>query len=137
MFHRIVVPVDLTAKSQLAVAGACRQLAAGGELLLLHVVEKLDDDAPEIEAFYALLERRARAALAELAERARTAGAVARTEVTFGRRVEEILAAVDREGAELVVLASHRVDPQRPFAEGLSMSYRVALLAPCPVLLVK
>lgn len=55
MFRRILVPVDLTPKNRVAVEGACRVLGPEGELLLLHVVEALGDDAPEVEAFYRLL----------------------------------------------------------------------------------
>jgi nucleotide-binding universal stress UspA family protein len=137
MFDRILVPVDLTAKNRLALEGAGRVLAPGGELVLLHVVERLADDAAEIEGFYAALERRAREVLRELGDLGRQRGARVREELVVGHRVEEIVAAAKREASDLVVLASHRLDPERPFADGLSLSYRVALLLPCPVLLVK
>jgi len=137
VFRRILVPVDLTPKNRLAVEGACRVLGPGGELLLLHVVEALGDDAPEVEAFYRLLETRAREELGGLMTLAAELGAAARSEVLLGQRAQEIVQAAEREQAELIVVASHRVDPARPFAEGLTLSYRIALLAPCPVLLVK
>ncbi len=140
MFERILVPVDLTAKNRLALEAACRLLAPGGELVILHVVERLADDdggAEEIDGFYAALERRAREVLRELGDHARRQGAGVREELVVGHRVEEIVAAAAREGSDLLVVASHRLDPEAPFADGLSVSYRVALLAPCPVLLVK
>lgn len=137
MFERILVPVDLTAKNRLALDAACRLLAPGGELVLLHVVERLADDAAEIDGFYAALERRAREVLRELGDRGRAQGARVREELMLGHRVEAIVAAAGREASDLVVLASHRLDAERPFAEGLPLSYRVALFVPCPVLLVK
>ena len=137
MFERILVPVDLTAKNRLALDAACRLLAPGGELVLLHVVERLADDAAEIDGFYAALERRAREVLRELGDRGRAQGAQVREELMLGHRVEAIVAAAGREASDLVVLASHRLDAERPFAEGLPLSYRVALFVPCPVLLVK
>jgi nucleotide-binding universal stress UspA family protein len=137
MFDRILVPVDLTAKNRLALDGACQVLAPGGELVLLHVVERLADDAAEVEGFYAALERRAREVLRELGDLARRRGARVREELVVGHRVEEIVALATREASDLVVLATHRLDPERPLADGLSLSYRVALLLPCPVLLVK
>ncbi|MBZ0090427.1 MAG: universal stress protein [Thermoanaerobaculia bacterium] len=137
MFSRILVPVDLTAKNRVALDAACRLLAPAGELVLLHVVERLADDAAESEGFYAALDRRAREVLRELGDIGRRSGARVREELVLGHRVEEIVTAASREGSDLVVLASHRLDPERPFADGLSLSYRVALLLPCPVLLVK
>ena len=137
MFERILVPVDRTAKNPLALDAACRLLAPGGELVLLHVVERLADDAAEIDGFYAALERRAREVLRELGDRGRAQGARVREELMLGHRVEAIVAAAGREASDLVVLASHRLDAERPFAEGLPLSYRVALFVPCPVLLVK
>ncbi|MCB1008536.1 MAG: universal stress protein [Acidobacteria bacterium] len=137
MFERILVPVDLTPKNRLAVEGACRVLLPDGELVLVHVVEKLADDNAELESFYRLLESKAREELSGLMARADELGARARSEVLLGHRGEEIVRAAERERADLIVLASHRVDPERPLAEGLSLSYRIALFAPCPVLLMK
>jgi len=137
VFQRILVPVDLTPKNRLAVEGACRVLAPEGELLLVHVVETLVDDTPELEAFYRLLESKAREELGALMALAGELGVAARSEVLLGHRGEEIVRVAERERADLIVLASHRIDPERPLAEGLTLSYRVALFAPCPVLLMK
>jgi len=137
VFQRVLVPVDLTPKNRLAVEGACRVLAPDGELVLVHVVEKLADDNAELEAFYRLLESKAREELAALMARAGELGARARSEVLLGNRGEEIVRVAESAQADLIVLASHRIDPERPLAEGLSLSYRIALFAPCPVLLMK
>lgn len=137
MYQRILVPVDLTAKNRLALDAACGLLAPGGDLVLLHVVERLADDAAEIEGFYAALERRAREVLRELGDLGRAQGARVREELVLGHRVEEIVAAAVREASDLVVLASHRLAAERPFAEGMPLSYRVAIFVPCAVLLVK
>ena len=137
MFERVLVPLYLTPKNRLAVEGACRVLLPDGELVLVHVVEKLADDNAELESFYRLLESKAREELSGLMARADELGARARSEVLLGHRGEEIVRAAERERADLIVLASHRVDPERPLAEGLSLSYRIALFAPCPVLLMK
>lgn len=137
MFRTVLVPVDLTPKNRLAVEGARRVLADDGELILVHVVETLVDETPEVEAFYRLLENKAREELSGLLELARSLGAAARSEILLGHRAEEIVRAAEREQADLIVLASHRLDPERPLVEGLTMSYRVALFAPCPVLLMK
>jgi hypothetical protein len=36
-----------------------------------------------------------------------------------------------------VVLTSHRIEPDRPATSWSTTSYKVSLLAPCPVMLVK
>jgi hypothetical protein len=38
---------------------------------------------------------------------------------------------------DLIIMASHRIDPDRPGHDWSSISYTVAILSPCPVLLVK
>ena len=55
----------------------------------------------------------------------------------FGDRAEEIVRHVGKAGTDLVVLGSHRIDPDWPGAGWGTLSYKVGILAPCPVLLVK
>jgi len=45
-------------------------------------------------------------------------------------------AAIDSK-ADLIIMASHRIDPDRPGHDWSTISYGVAILAPCDVLLVK
>ncbi|MBP1641678.1 MAG: UspA domain protein [Acidobacteria bacterium] len=137
MFDRILVPVDLTDKNAAAVARALALASPGAEIVLLHVIERIEDDAAELEAFYRRLEGRARAGLDGLAARVARSGRRARTEVVVGRRVEEIVEAAARLACDLVVLTSHTIERGAPGRDWLTISYRVALLAPCSVLLVR
>ena len=50
---------------------------------------------------------------------------------------EEILRFAVDEEVDLIVLASHRLDPSKPGDGWSTLSYRIGILAPCPVLLVK
>lgn len=137
MFERILIPVDLTEKNAEAVERALAVAEPAAEVVLLHVVERIEDDEPELEEFYRRLTERARGGLAALAARVAASGRAARSEVVVGRRVEEIVTAAERVGADLLVLGSHPLALDGGLLDGLTISYRVALLASCAVLLVK
>jgi universal stress protein A len=138
MFETILVPVDLTPKNSRAIAVAA-DLARerGAEVTLLHVVETLDLPWEEVEDFYRRLERRAQTEMGGMAEPLRNAGVSHRSEVAFGKRAEEVVAHAEEYRFDLIVLSSHRIDPENPLAGWTTLSYKVAILAQCPVLLVK
>lgn len=137
MFDRILVPVDLTAKNYSALDRALSVAASNAEIALLHVIETIDDDTGELEPFYRRLEAAAQTGLARLAARVTEYGYAPRLEIVYGRRVDQIVAFAERQGCDLIVLGSHRLEGIQPGRDWLSISYRVALLAPCAVLLVK
>ncbi|MEE8446295.1 MAG: universal stress protein [Gemmatimonadota bacterium] len=138
MFQRILVPVDLTQKNTHAVETA-RDLAAesGGTVTLLHVIETLDLPFEELEGFYARLEEKARRAMEEMAEPLQEAGLSFARRVSYGRRAEEIVDFAAEEDSDLIILSSHRIDLENPGSSWTTLSYKVAILAQCPVLLVK
>jgi universal stress protein A len=138
MFQRILVPVDLTQKNTHAVETA-RDLAAesGGTVTLLHVIETLDLPFEELEGFYARLEEKARRAMEEMAKPLQEAGLSFARRVSYGRRAEEIVEFAAEEDSDLIILSSHRIDLENPGSSWTTLSYKVAILAQCPVLLVK
>ena len=139
MFSRVLVPVDLS-QSNIEAVGVAGELArlGGGEIILLHVIETIEDvEWQEIEEFYRGIQARARSLLNELKLSLEAPPGGVREELVYGRRVREILAAVERLGCDLVVLHSHRVDAENPTVGIGTLSHEVAVLAPCPVLLVK
>jgi nucleotide-binding universal stress UspA family protein len=152
MFRNILLPVDFTAKDEKAIAVALElaqsaQVArpGGGEpapppvgVSLVHVVEIIEHiEFAEMADFYKKLETRAIAKLMVLAERFGGGGVRARHDVLFGRRTEAILKHAGDLGSDLIVLSSFLVDRDHP-ALGLgTISYQVAIVARCPVLLVK
>jgi nucleotide-binding universal stress UspA family protein len=146
MFQRILVPLDLTEKSEAALEqAAALSLAARddgpepGAVCLVHVIETIRDvEFEDLRDFYEPIERRAQAALerhaAALAEQAIEVEVVVR----YGNRVREIVATAREVGADLVLLGSHRVEHYGSTIGGLAtISYQVAALAPCSVLLLK
>ena len=139
MFKRILAPVDLSETSAGAVDIACR-LAAGnhGEIILLHVIETIEHlEVDEMRSFYNKLEERATAGLHRLAERASQSGIQVQVETVYGKRARSIVEFAANRRVDLIVLNSHRVQPGQAGAGLATISYEVAVLAPCPVLLLK
>jgi nucleotide-binding universal stress UspA family protein len=137
MFQRVVVPVDLTPRNAKAVDVARRLVGDGGSVVLLHVIETLDLPFEELEDFYRKLEEKAMETMAEMAGPLRDAGVPFDQNVRYGDRAEEIVAFSREDGADLVLLTSHRVDLESPGSSWTTLSYKVAILAQCPVLLLK
>lgn len=140
MYRKILIPVDFTEKNQAALDSAVQIAGSveGGEITLLHVVETIEHiEFDEMADFYRGLETRAAAKLFALEETLRASVVSVRHEVLFGKRAESILRYAEEHATDLIILSSHKVDRDHP-ALGLgSISYRVAIVARCPVLLVK
>jgi nucleotide-binding universal stress UspA family protein len=139
MYRRILVPVDFTAKNSRALATA-REMAAdtNGEVTLVHVVATLEDEIDaDLANFYRKLEERAEERMAVALEELGEGSFERRSAVVLGHRARAIIEYAEREEVDVIVLSSHRVDPDRPGADWLTISYKVAILARCPVLLVK
>lgn len=140
MYRKILIPVDFTEKNQAALDSAVQIAGSGesGEITLLHVVETIEHiEFDEMADFYRGLENRATAKLFAIEEALRDTAVGVRHDVLFGKRAESILRYAEEHGTDLIILSSHKVDRDHP-ALGLgSISYRVAIVARCPVLLVK
>lgn len=137
-FRKILVPVDLSEKGRSALEWAARMSGSENAVTLLHVVELLEDvPFGEMEDFYRRLEERAAETLDRWSAELEAEGVRAERRVVFGRRLEEILGFADREAPDLILLRSHPVNTEAPTRGWATLSYRVAVLAPCPVLLVK
>jgi nucleotide-binding universal stress UspA family protein len=139
MFQKILVPVDLSEKSTPAIDLACefaRQF--GAEVILLHVIETIEHvQFEELKPFYHRLESSAVKALQEYSERFRAHKLKVDQIIVYGHRTKEIIDYATTNRSDLIIMASHRVDPDRPGHDWSSISYAAAILAPCPVLLVK
>jgi nucleotide-binding universal stress UspA family protein len=139
VFKRIIVPVDLTDAHgrALDIAGA---LAAqgGGQVTLLHVVEVIAGlSQDEGKDFYGRLEKKAREHLARLGAQLAARQVAWQAEVVFGNRAAEVVRYAQQHGTDLIVLTTHRIDPAHGLASFGTLSHRVGILSPCPVLLVK
>lgn len=139
MFKKILLPVDLADRHQRALDLVAELLGAGGgEAVLLHVVEVISGVSMDEEKdFYKRLEKKARKQLDQLGAGLEKRNISCRVEVLFGQRGPEVLGYATREGADLIILTSPRIDPKDPAAGWGSLSYKIGVLCPCPVLLVK
>jgi nucleotide-binding universal stress UspA family protein len=143
MFRKILVPVDFTDKNEAALSAALQTASHAdpgqrGEVELLHVIETIEHIGfEEMADFYRGLETRASAKLFALEDRFREAGIEVRHEILYGKRAETIVHHAEAREADLIVLSSHKVDRDHPALGWGSISYRIAIVARCPVLLVK
>ena len=142
MFKKILVPVDFTDKNEAALNSAIeiadRSNGEESEVTLLHVIETIEHiEFDEMSDFYRGLETRAAARLFALEERLQKAGVQARHDILFGKRAETIVRYAEEHGTDLVILSSHKVDRDHPALGWGTISYRVAIVVRCPVLLVK
>jgi nucleotide-binding universal stress UspA family protein len=139
MFKQILVPTDLTDRTVRALEVAIGLAGAdGGQVTLLHVIETITGaEFEELSGFYATLEKRARAKLNEIVARADGKRGRVEVAIVYGRRVEEVLRFAGSNRTDLIILPSHPVDPSQPYSGMGTMSYRLGVLAPCAVLLVK
>jgi nucleotide-binding universal stress UspA family protein len=139
MFRKILLPIDLTERHQEALATALELArASGGELVLLHIIEVIPGlPVDEEKEFYGRLEKRARHHLARLSERLKQHKVPWREEIGFGHRVAGIVQFAEKNGTDLIVLTAPRLDPNQLGTSWGSLSYKIGILARCPVLLVK
>jgi nucleotide-binding universal stress UspA family protein len=139
MFKKILVPVDLTDRHQQALDAAC-QLAAhsAGEVTLLHVIEVIPGlSMDEEKDFYKRLERIARKHLEPLNTRLKERGVSSQSEIRYGVRAQEVVKYAQEVRSDLIVLTAPRFDPDNLMAGWGSLSHKLSLVSPCPVLLVK
>ena len=58
-------------------------------------------------------------------------------QVLFGRRVYEILTFAANHDVDLIILSSHKLDPENATEGWGTISFKVGVLSHCPVMLVK
>jgi nucleotide-binding universal stress UspA family protein len=138
MFRKILVPVDFTEKNEAALSSAIEIAGGEGAVTLLHVIETIEHiEFDEMADFYRGLETRATARLFAMEERFQGAGIRVRHDILYGKRAETIVRFAEEHGMDLMILSSHKVDRDHPALGWGTISYRIAIIARCPVLLVK
>jgi nucleotide-binding universal stress UspA family protein len=139
MFKNILLPVDLTAKNDDAIRNAIMFAAPNiTAVTLLHVVETIRGvPFEELEDFYFDLQRKADLKLDELAKAFQSESIEVRSVVRHGIRGGTIIEYADEEGSDLIILTSHKAGPDHPGGGIGTISHQVALLAGCPVLLLR
>jgi nucleotide-binding universal stress UspA family protein len=139
LFEKIILPIDLSNRHTEAVATAAKLVdRPNGVVVLLHVIETMVGLSLEEEKdFYDRLKRTARKHVAKLARALTERKVRCRAEILCGHRVQEIVRHAEAAGADLIVLTGRRVDADDLASGWGSLSFKVSVLATCPVLLVK
>jgi nucleotide-binding universal stress UspA family protein len=139
MFKRLLLPLDLTDKHGPAVKTAMEMAKqSGGSVTLLHVIELIPGLSREEDpAFYDRLEKQAQKHLDRIAKTLTAQSIPVQVAVTFGQRLQDTVRHARENQADLIVLTSPAFDPAHPAVGWGSLSFKVSLLSPAPVLLVK
>lgn len=136
-FRHILVPTDLTERTNEALQLASKLAVSDtSRITLLHIIETIDAlEFDELKPFYERLEQKARTTMRSFGNRLNAAEID--YVVGYGRRAEEIVKHAAASDVDLIILASHRVNPSMVNRDWGTISYKVGILATCPVLLVK
>jgi nucleotide-binding universal stress UspA family protein len=139
MFKRILVPVDLTAKNKRALETAIRiALQNRGRVTLLHVIENVAQiPFNELKEFYDELAERALRKMRTLRRSLETRKIPVKQMILIGNRTDRIVRYASEQRIDLIILSSHKINMKKKGSDWGTISYKVAILARCPVLLVK
>ncbi len=141
-FHHILLPLSLTAKNNAAIDIAF-DLAVHNKatISLLHVVQVIETNAEppdaETKEFYQHFRQRAASELESVSRRFLEADIKCEVKVHTGDRLQEIVSFAHDHRVDLIVMSSHRVDPDRLAETWGTLSYKVSVICECPILLVK
>ena len=138
MFNNILLPLDLSDRHGPAVEVAAELTRQSeGEITLLHVIELIPGvRRDEEKTFYRRLEETAETYLKHVARRLSELEVTCQRRVTYGHRVHEVVDQAAALAADLIILTAPQIDARDPTGWG-SLSWKIAALCRCPVLLVK
>jgi nucleotide-binding universal stress UspA family protein len=139
MFQNILVPVDLSAKNKQTLEIAVKVASLeNGKVTPLHVIELIADTSfEEFGDFYTKLEQKAQEEMEKMVAPYVESGVKIERIIVFGNRTEEISKFAESQAVDLMVMNAHKVNPSDPAQGWGTLSYKVGILAQCPVLLVK
>ena len=139
MFKQILVPVDFSEQNKLALAMALDLgKLSGGMVHLLHVIKLIEGDTyDEFAGFYRKLETQAQTRMDKLLTAVSQTDIDVEPHIVVGNRVQEILFFAEENNVDLILMNSHKIDPDNPDEGWGTISQKVGILAQCPILLVK
>lgn len=139
IFRNILVPTDLTEKSKKAFDIAVSMTPKDeGTVTLIHVIEMIEGvEEEEVRDFYKRLRARAQREMDEIINRHKKTGPRIKKEIAIGKRVPEIIRFAQELDADLIILSSHKIEDLSAGEGWATISYKVAILSTCPVLMIK
>lgn len=141
MYNRILVPLDGSELAERILPHVeTIAKAAGAEVLLLRAVphhfQITTEAATEARKWVEMEQAQAGKYLEGIAKRLQDAGIKTRLEVLLGEPAVEILAATERENADLIAMMSHGATGFNKFDRG-SVAEKILKSSPRPVLMVR
>ena len=139
MFQHILVPTDFSERSRQALDIAVNlAVMSQGSVTLLHVIETMANTTfAEFEDFYKKLEAQAEQKMADLIAPYEPGQVAIHPSIVYGQRVQEILRVAEDHHIDLIVMNSHKINLEDPSQGWGIISYKVGVLAQCPIMLVK
>ncbi|MCD6305139.1 MAG: universal stress protein [Deltaproteobacteria bacterium] len=139
MFKNILVPTDFADDDSHALEIAVKLRSPGkGKIHLLHVIEVIANTTfEEFKDFYEKLEERSFKDLDKMTALFHERGVDIAPTVIYGERAHEILRYAHENEIDLIIMKSHRIDVEDRAQGWGTISYKVGILARCPVMLVK
>jgi len=139
MFKHILVPTDFSEQSKHAFDIAAKMVRCeGGTISLLHVIETISGTTfDEFEGFYTKLEKRAWNLMDTFMVPYKDSHVKIAPKILYGNRTEQILKSALDHDINLIVMNSHKIRREDPVQGWGTISYKVAVLSQCPVMLVK
>jgi len=138
MFSSILVPTDFTIRSKPALEIATNLTKIfGAKLTFLHVIETIEGTTiEEFSDFYQKLYKKSEKELEKLIKKYGDEIEIQKA-IVYGKRAVEIVKYAQLNMVDLIVMASHKLDPSDKEPQFGTISYKVGLMASCPILLVK
>lgn len=138
-FQHILVPLDFTEKNRAALDIAFEMAVANqARVTLLHVIEPIDlPGDEEVQDFVEQLRQRADRELETCSQRFNDAEIACNWKIRYGKRAVEVSMYERDHNVDLIALSSHPIDADHPSRSLATLSYQIAVLSRCPVLLVK
>jgi universal stress protein A len=139
MFKNILVPTDLSTKSNKALEIALEMATKKNcRITFIHVVERIDNcDDEEFQSFYDKLAAKAHLKMEEIIKQYNSGKAAIDIEIILGNRVKEIVDFASKHTIDLIILTSHKLNKVDAVEGWATISYKIGILAPCPVMMVK
>ena len=139
MFQHILVPTDFSENSGRTLEIAVNMAKhSQGQVSLLHVIKLIPNTTfDEFADFYQKLEDRAQQELKKLIKPYQHGPVKVEPNLLYGDRVQEILRFTTDQNIDLIVMDSHRIDLANPAQGWGTISYKVSVLAQCPIMLIK
>lgn len=139
MFKHIMVPSDLTDRNHKTMDIAVKMaLQNEAVITLLHVIETVEEaDSEDFKKFYKQLGARADRTIDKLISQYSRENLALEKQILYGKRVYEILNFAAAHQVDLIIMSSHKLDPENVSEGWGTISFKVGVLSSCPVMLVK